>query len=38
MSRFGIEINVQTGEVTRVELPDEEIPTPAVEEPTNDTI
>jgi len=23
MSRFGIEINVATGEVTRVELPDE---------------
>ena len=25
MSRFGIEINVATGEVTRVELPDEVI-------------
>ncbi len=38
MSRFGIEINVQTGEVTRVELPDEETPTPVVEEPTSNTM
>ena len=39
-NRFGIEINVQTGEVTRIELPDlvEEEAAPASEEPTNDTI
>lgn len=36
MSRFGIEINVVTGEVTQVELPDliEETQTPTLEEPT----
>ena len=39
-NRFGMEINVVTGEATRVELPDliEEEAAPAVEEPANDTI
>ena len=38
--RFGIEINVATGEVIQVELPDliEEEVLPVVEEPTSDTM
>ena len=37
MTRFGIEINVQTGEVTKIELPDEvlnETPAEVIDEAT----